>query len=102
MTREISRKDAVYYANATAAKDLASVSNVEISNIRITNVDPRYPILLEGLVDSKVKNVILRNISVQYRAACPSRRLWNSGSWAPTGSTPRAALPPPCRNCPGW
>ena len=67
MTREISRKDAVYYANATAAKDLASVSNVEISNIRITNVDPRYPILLEGLVDSKVKNVILRNISVQYR-----------------------------------
>lgn len=94
MTREISRKDAVYYANATAAKDLASVSNVEISNIRITNVDPRYPILLEGLVDSKVKNVILRNISVQYRGglslqeAVEQRQLGTYWVYSQSGSAP--------------
>ncbi len=94
LTKEIAQKDAVYYANATAAKDLASVSNIEISNIKITNVDPRYPILLEGLVDSKIQNVVLRNISVQYRGglslkeAVEQRQLGTYWVYSQSGSAP--------------
>lgn len=94
LTKEIAQKDAVYYANATAAKDLASVSNIEISNVQIANVDPRYPILLEGLVDSKIKNVVLRNISVQYRGglslkeAVEQRQLGTYWVYSQSGSAP--------------
>ena len=94
LTKEIAQKDAVYYANATAAKELASVSNIEISNVKITNVDPRYPILLDGLVDSKIKNVVLRNISVQYRGglsmkeAVEQRQLGTYWVYSQSGSAP--------------
>ena len=94
LTKEIAQKDAVYYANATAAKDLASVSNIEISNVKITNVDPRYPILLEGLVDSKIQNIVLRNISVQYRGglslkeAVEQRQLGTYWVYSQSGSAP--------------
>ncbi len=93
-SKEIARKDAVYYANATAAGSLASVSNIEISNVKITNVDPRYPILLEGLVDSKVKNISLRNITVQYRGglslqeAVEQRQLGTYWVYSQSGSAP--------------
>lgn len=94
LTKEIAQKDAVYYANATAAKELASVSNIEISNVKITNVDPRYPILLEGLVDSKIKNVLLQNISVRYRGglslkeATEQRQLGTYWVYSQSGSAP--------------
>lgn len=96
LTKEIAQKDAVYYANATAAKELASVSNVEISNVKITNVDPRYPILLEGLVDSKIKNALLQNISVRYRGglslkeATEQRQLGTYWVYSQSGSAPTA------------
>lgn len=55
------------YANACGSERMARVSNIEISNVRVTNADPRYPILIMGLTDSKISNVILKNISVTYR-----------------------------------
>lgn len=94
MSREIPKKDAVYYANATGAAQLASVSNIEISDVKITNVDPRYPILLEGLVDSKVQNIVLRNISVEYRGglslkeATEQRQLGTYWAYTQSGSAP--------------
>ena len=94
MSKEIAPKDAVYYANATGTASLASVSNIEVSDVRITNVDPRYPILLEGLVDSKVQNVILRNISVEYRGglslreATEQRQLGTYWVYSQSGSAP--------------
>ncbi len=48
-------------------KHIAEVSDIEISNIKITNVDPRYPIILMGLMDSKLKNIVLEHIEVEYR-----------------------------------
>lgn len=54
-------------ANACGYGSLAGVSNIRISNIRITNADPRYPILLMGLTDSHLRNIVLENISVEYR-----------------------------------
>ncbi len=64
---ELAERDLPLYANGIGCSDLASVENVLIRNVTITNADPRYPILLMGLTDSHIKNVTLENISVEYR-----------------------------------
>lgn len=64
---EIPARDLPLYANGVGCGELARVENVRISNIKITNADPRYPILLMGLTDSHLKNIVLENISVEYR-----------------------------------
>ncbi len=55
------------YANAVGCARLASVENICIRNVKVTNADPRYPILLMGLTDSHLKNITLENIDVEYR-----------------------------------
>lgn len=55
------------YANACGCEHLARVSNIEISHITVTNADPRYPILIMGLTDSRISNVVIKDISVTYR-----------------------------------
>ena len=65
--KEILKQDLPLYANGTGSGQLASISNVLIRNVKITNVDPRYPILLMGLVDSHLQNITLEHISVEYR-----------------------------------
>lgn len=66
-TQEIAPKNLPLYANGIGCADMATVANVRISNVKITNVDPRYPILLMGLTDSHLKNIVLENIEVEYR-----------------------------------
>lgn len=94
MDKEVAPEDVVYYANATAAAQLASVSGIEISNVRITNVDPRYPILLAGLVDSQIRNVVIRDIDVTYRGglslteATEQRQLGTYWVYTQSGSAP--------------
>jgi hypothetical protein len=53
-------------ANAVGV-GLARVRNILISNVEVEDADPRYPILLAGLVDQPIENVTLENIKVQYR-----------------------------------
>ena len=65
--RPLDRKELPRFANAVGAPHIAGCYNIEISDLKVTNADPRYLILLAGLVDSRVKNVVLRNISVEYR-----------------------------------
>ncbi len=67
LSREIPKTDLPLYANGIGSKELATVANVLIRNVKITNVDPRYPIILMGLTDSHLKNIVLENISVEYR-----------------------------------
>lgn len=67
LSSEIPAKDLPLYANAVGCPELARVENVRIRNVKITNADPRYPILLMGLTDSHLKNIVLENISVEYR-----------------------------------
>lgn len=92
--KEIAPDDVVYYANATGAADFASAYNIEISNIKVTNVDPRYPILLAGLVDSKIKNVVLKDIEVEYRGglsmkeAVEQRQVGTYWVYSQSGSAP--------------
>ncbi len=64
---EILPEDLPLYANGVGCAELAKVENVRIRNVKITNADPRYPILLMGMTDSHLKNVLLENISVEYR-----------------------------------
>ncbi|MCI9338538.1 MAG: hypothetical protein HFH93_13560 [Lachnospiraceae bacterium] len=67
LSRELREEDLPLYANAIGSPTLATVSNVVIRNVTITNADPRYPILLMGLTDSHMNNIVLENISVEYR-----------------------------------
>lgn len=54
------------HANAVGVP-FARIENIHIRNIRVTNADPRYPILLAGLVDHPLQNITLDRISVEYR-----------------------------------
>lgn len=67
LSAEIPAEDLPLYANGVGCADLARVENVLIRNVKITNADPRYPILLMGMTDSRLKNITLENISVEYR-----------------------------------
>ena len=53
-------------ANAVGA-GIARVRNISISRVTIENVDPRYPILIAGLVDNPIENVTISDVSVEYR-----------------------------------
>lgn len=65
--QEIPAADLPLYANGIGCEQMATVANVCIRNVKITNADPRYPILLMGLTDSHLKNIVLENIQVEYR-----------------------------------
>ncbi len=67
MESRIDEKDLVKYANACGADHIARVSNIEISNVKITNADPRYPITLMGLMDSRLQNIVIEHVEVEYR-----------------------------------
>lgn len=60
------RPDDPLFANAVGA-GVARVRNIEISRVIIEDVDPRYPILIAGLVDHPIENVSISHVSVQYR-----------------------------------
>lgn len=56
-----------YYGDAVGFANVASTYNLYVGNVKINNVDPRYPITLAGLVDSKIENVTFENIDITYR-----------------------------------
>lgn len=60
-------REKYYRANACGSERMAKVSNIMIRNVTVTDADPRYPILIMGLVDSPVENVLIENVSVTYR-----------------------------------
>lgn len=67
LSQPISAADLPLYANAVGSADMAAVENICIRNVKVTNADPRYPILLMGLTDSHIRNIVLENIEVTYR-----------------------------------
>lgn len=64
---EITEEETAYYGDAVGYSDIASAYNIAILNLTVKNADPRYPITFAGLVDSRIKNVILKDVSVEYR-----------------------------------
>lgn len=66
-SKSLTKQEALCYANGNGSERLAKVYNIEISNVTITNADPRYPILFMGLTDSPIENVVLKNITASFR-----------------------------------
>lgn len=66
-SKPLTKEEALCRGNGNGSERLAKIANVEISNVTITNADPRYPILLMGLTDSRIENVVLKNIRAQFR-----------------------------------
>lgn len=67
-------KDRLYaYGDAVGFAELATAYNICVANVKITNVDPRYPITLAGLVDSKIRNITFEDLDVTYRGGMRMR-----------------------------
>lgn len=93
ISRELkNEREAYYYANACGYKDYAKVSNIRIKNVKIEDVDPRYPILIMGLVDSPIENVEIENVEVCYRGgmkmeqAVEQRQIFTDHSFSQFGT----------------
>jgi polygalacturonase len=54
------------FANAVYVP-FAKVHDIVIRNVTVEDADPRYPILLSGLVDHPIENVSISNVTVEYR-----------------------------------
>ena len=52
---------------AAPGNTIARAWNIRIRNLKVLDADPRYPILLQGLSDSRIRDVELENIEVRYR-----------------------------------
>ena len=77
------------------SREMAKVFNIIIRNITATNIDPRYPAEIMGLMGSPVKNVLLENISLTYRGglslqhATEQRQLNTNWEYAQNGKKER-------------
>ncbi len=87
-------RERYYYANACGSPGLARVSDIVIRNVRVTDADPRYPILIMGLVDSPIENVEIENVTVTYRGgikmehAVEQRQLHTNWEYEQYGAAP--------------
>ena len=76
------------FANAVGV-GFAKVHNIVIRDVVVEDADPRYPILLSGLVDHPIENVSISNVSVEYRGgltmkdAVEQRQLNQSYTYTP-------------------
>ena len=59
-------RDDPIYANAEGP-GFARIRNIVIRNVVVEDADPRYPILLSGLVGHPIQDVSIDHISVTYR-----------------------------------
>jgi len=81
------------YANAVGS-GFASVRNIVIRNVVAEDVDPRYPILLNGLVDHPIEDVSMSNVVVTYRGglnmehATEQRQINETYSYTPYQGAP--------------
>jgi hypothetical protein len=54
------------YANAVGV-GFATIHDVLIDHVTIEDADPRYPILLAGLLDHPIRNITISNLAVEFR-----------------------------------
>jgi hypothetical protein len=90
MTIAIPSEDRGRYTNAVGAPELAKIEDIYIGNVKATNVDPRLPIHIHGMVNSKVKNVFFENIDVVYRGGLTLRDAVEQRSMSTSVSVPYA------------
>jgi hypothetical protein len=74
----------------------AKVHRITIRNVVVEDADPRYPILISGLVDHPVEDVNISNVRVEYRGglkmenAVEQRQLNTTWAYAADKGTPAA------------
>ncbi|MCL2164736.1 MAG: right-handed parallel beta-helix repeat-containing protein [Oscillospiraceae bacterium] len=90
MSAAIPAADRGRYTNAVGAADLAKIEDIYIGNVKATNIDPRLPIHIHGMVNSKLKNVTLENIDVVYRGGLTLRDAAEQRSFSSSVSVPYA------------
>ena len=79
-------------ANAVGV-GFAQIRNITIRNVVVEDADPRYPILLNGLVDHPIENVSMTNVLVEYRGgltmqdAIDQRQLTSNYASTPYGAS---------------
>lgn len=54
------------HANAVGV-GFATIHDVLIDHVVVEDADPRYPILFAGLMDHPIRNITIRNLTVEYR-----------------------------------
>jgi polygalacturonase len=54
------------YANAVGV-GFATIHDVLIDHVTVEDADPRYPILLAGLMDHPIRNITISNLAVEFR-----------------------------------
>lgn len=81
------------FANAVGA-GFAKIHNIVIRNVVVEDADPRYPILLSGLVDHPIEDVSISNVTVEYRGglkmehAVEQRQLNHAHGYTPYQGAP--------------
>ena len=68
--RPLREEELPLVANAFGAapgNTVARAWNIRIRNLEVEDADPRYPILLQGLSDSRIRDVEMENVDVRYR-----------------------------------
>jgi polygalacturonase len=87
------RPDDPRFANAVGA-GFARIHNIAIRNVVVEDADPRYPILLSGLVDHPIEDVSMSNVVVEYRGglkmedAIEQRQLNEAYTYTPYQGSP--------------
>lgn len=66
-SKELTHMECKLLANASGSDRIAKVHDIIIRNITVKDADPRYPIELMGLDGSRLENILIENISVEYR-----------------------------------
>ena len=91
---------ALLSGDAVAFARLPRLENVVIENVRVTDADPRYPMLIAGLTDSPVRNVTVEHMSVTWRGgirmrdAVEQRRLDTRWRYTQQGTAAQLQSPP--------
>ena len=86
--------------NAVGFERPAGAWNLCMVNITAEDVDPRYPILLAGLMDSPIRNVILEQLHMTWRGglhlrdAVEQRQIDTDWSYTQHGTAPALQSPP--------
>lgn len=95
----IPEKERVLYADGVA-KPLAEAWNIVIRNVTARDIDPRYPILLHGLSDSRIRDIRIENVDLIFRGGMTEKmaveqRQQNTGHrFSMRGTEPLAQLLP--------
>ncbi|MDF9841697.1 MULTISPECIES: hypothetical protein [unclassified Paenibacillus] len=95
-SKELQEGELPLYANANGSEHIAYVHDIIIRNITVKNADPRYPIEIMGLTGSRIRNVSITNIEVEYRGglslehAVEQRQLNTNWEYAQYGGSKRS------------